>query len=170
MRRVWLTCLVALALAGCGEESGGGGGDTQAETTETKEATETQATQSPPEPECGKAKRSLVESLEDTLTGGGRLTGARYVEVEDPPEDPPLNGFREGVYIVAARASGETLAWAVSQEMLDTGGGAGLGVDEATLEASQLGAAANPGSPAADYTDVLRASEAYDRARECAAR
>ena len=168
-----LTCvlLVGLALAGCGDESdtsddNGASKDTRTERTPD---VKTEAQPPPAEPKCRNAKRALISSLQDTLTDDRKLRNASYVEVDDPPDDPPLNGFSEGVYIVSARASDETLSWAVSEEMLKTGGGAGLGVDEPTLEASQLGAAAAPGSPAADYTDALRASEAYDRARECAA-
>ena len=165
MRRAVAT-LAVLALVGCGDEPGGGEPSDSAGEPDRQEAST---------PKCRKAPRVLVASLDDTLTaqGGGKLRRVYSVRVDDPPSDPPLNGFNEGVYVVSAqldapRADGEVISWAISREMHKTGGGAGLGIGAVTREFSELGAAANPGSPVADYTDSLEATDAYEHSRKCA--
>jgi hypothetical protein len=93
------------------------------------------------------------------------------VKVPDAPP-APLRGFRSGVYIVAGELTGPgmdgtTGTWAVSKEMVSTGGGLAFAVGSITREFSDLGAAASEGSPARDYTDELEATDAYDQAVNC---
>ena len=66
--------------------------------------------------------------------------------------------------------NGTVGAWAVSKDMVQTGGGLAFALDATTREFSDLGAAANEGSPARDYTEQLEATDAYGTAVSCADR
>ena len=162
LRPLIAVLLAGVAFAACAEESENSGA---------------QQEQPPPTPTakggCRPAPQVLVDALQGTLTGeGGTLRRVRYVAVGNPPSDPPLRGFREGVYVVsgevASRGARQLLTWAISRGMLRTGGGAVLPIDSTTRDVSELGTAAGGGSPASLYTDRLQESAAYDRARACA--
>jgi hypothetical protein len=110
--------------------------------------------------------QALASSL--TTTGGGGLRRAHVVKVPNPPPAP----LQSGVYIVAGELTGPgmdgtTGTWAVSKEMVSTGGGLAFAVSSITREFSDLGGAAQEGSPARDYTDELEATDAYDQAVTC---
>lgn len=86
--------------------------------------------------------------------------------------DPPPEGFgRGGAFAVAAQLTGAgmegtTAIWAANGSK--PGDGLILGADSVTREFSDFGAAAQPGSPAADYAAEVAESEAGQRAVECA--
>ena len=81
------------------------------------------------------------------------------------PQERCLHRCRE---LTGPGMDGTIGAWAVSKSMLRTGGGLAFALDAITREFSDLGAAANEGSPARAYTDELEATEAYERAVSCA--
>ena len=166
-----LAALAALGLAACGEESDPGGDAAENPPQESESA---QPEPAEKKPTCQQARKVLVDALESSLTigGGGGLKRVSVVKVEDPP-DAPLAGYRRGVYAVAGEFTGEGMdgtigIWAVSRDMVRTGGGLAIGADTVTREFSELGAAASGDSPAADYAEQIADSEAGQRAQECA--
>lgn len=173
-----LIALFALSLAACGDDDKGGGDpppeEPPAAETALPPAEEEPAAEEPPEPECERGRRVLVEALESSLTiqGDGGLRRVSVAEVEDPP-GAPLAGFNDGVYAVAAEFTGPGLdgttgIWAASRDMVRTGGGLIIGADSVTREFSDFGAAASADSPAAEYAGEIADSDAGERARECA--
>jgi hypothetical protein len=114
----------AFALYGCGEAT-----DSDGQADEGAPGSEQPDVAAEPTPACRNARRELVQSLESSLKiqGGGGLRRVRMVEVESPPE-APLRGFNDGVYIVAGEFTGSGMegtlgTWAVSRDMVRTGGG-----------------------------------------------
>lgn len=157
------------------------GGDESPAPSETAEQTAAPQDDEPQDDEpqddgCQKPTRALRESLRSALNveGRGGLKRISVVEVTDPPP-AALAGYKAGVYAVAAEITGPGIGdgevigvWAVSRDMVRTGGGLAIGADTLTREFSELGAAARRGSPAADYAEAIANSDAGQRARDCA--
>jgi hypothetical protein len=161
-----LSVAAVLCAAACGDTDGDAAGTTAAPA-KAGEAADTQ-------PSCKRARKVLVAALESSLTinGGGGLKRVSIVRVDDS-SDAPLPGFQRGVYAVAGEFTGPGMdgtigIWAVSRDMVRTGGGLAIGADSVTREFSDLGAAAAAGSPAADYAAEVADSAAGQEARRCA--
>ena len=94
------------------------------------------------------------------------------VKLSEPPE-APLAGYRSGVYAVAGEFTGPGIdrtvgIWAASPSMVKTGGGLIIRADSVTRKLSELGAAAERGSPAAEFAAEVAVSEEGEQARKCA--
>ena len=160
MRRLLLVALV-LSAAACGDDES----DESADTRPPAEKQEAPEKKLP----CKKADKEFVATLKSSLTtvGGGGLKRVSVVKLDSPPE-----GFgRGGAFAVAAELTGEgmegtTGIWAANGSK--PGDGLIIGADSVTREFSEFGAAARPGSPAADYAAEVAESEAGQRAIECA--
>lgn len=159
----WTTlAAVAVLAAGCGEE-----------TSESAPSTETTAqVEQAPAPSCQRGGKALTAALRSSLRHGVGMERASTVEF-DGASDSPLVGFRRGTYAVAAKLTGpgmdgQVAVWAVSADMVRTGGGLAIGADSVTREFSELGSAAENGSPAADFAGSVADSEAGRRAVDCA--
>lgn len=158
-----LVVVLAVGLLACGDEASSGGN-----------ASDEQQSAESARPKCQKARKVLVRALASslTITGGGGLKRVSVAKVQEPPE-APLAGFRKGVYAVAGQFTGAGIdgtmgIWAVSSEMVRTGGGLAIGADSVTRGFSDLGAAASIDSPAADYAREIADSQAGEQARGCA--
>ena len=153
---VAMAVLIALAIVGAlipaeDEET--------TQTTETTETTETDA--------CARPPSQFVLDIEEGLTvsGGGTLRDAWYVEVSADLQN--TNGWPS--WLLAADLEGSGLEGTDDVVVWATGANQGLvlSVDEVTREFSEWGIAAQPGSPARDIADALRDSDEYGLVRDC---
>ena len=154
MRQTAATALAiaaAFALTSCG---GSDEGDTTAGADTTTAETTTEAASLP----CMKPPQIAVENISLGLTQGGRLSGAKFVDV---PTSLQTQGWPE--WLIAARVKAAVGIWATNRDADATI----MAIDEVARMYTDWGAAAAPGSHARELMDMLAASDAATAVVAC---